>query len=106
MSGSEKVDQSEVKIGDVLYALRLIEKWSVKETAEKMGVSSSYICDVEANRKNPSLDKLKEYSDLFGIHLSTLLYFGEQGKKCRNNHKKLLYLILQEYAKHEQLNVV
>jgi len=100
MKFNEKLNErGEVGIGNVLYSLRLIEKLSVKELAEKMGVASTYICDVEANRKRPSLDKIEQFSDALGVDPHTIIYFNEQGKKCRYNHKKLLLGILQEMTK-------
>ena len=95
------VTQQDVEggIGNVLYSLRLIEKLSVKELAEKMGVSPTYICDVEANRKRPSLDRLELYSEALNVNVHTLIYFNEEGKKCRYNHKKLLFKILEELVR-------
>lgn len=93
---STSKSENEGGIGNVLYSLRIIEKLSVKELAERMGVKPTYICDVEANRKRPSLDKLEEFSTALGIDCSALIYFNEQGKKCRYNHKQLLLGILQE----------
>ena len=86
-------------IGKVLYLLRIIENLSVKELSERMGVSPSYICDVEANRKHPSLNKLEQYSAALDVDTHTLIYFNEIGKNCRYKHKKLLLEILQEIEK-------
>lgn len=86
-------------IGNVIHSLRMIQDMTVKELSEKMGVTSSYICDVEANRKCPSLDKLEEFSSALGVNFQTLMYFYEAGKKCRYNHKRLLLGILQEMVK-------
>jgi len=60
-----------------------------------MGVSSAYICGVEANRKRPSLEKLEEFSKALNVDIHTLIYFNEQGKKCRYRHKELIYEILK-----------
>lgn len=96
---ASKEKKDEGGIGNVLHSLRLIEGLSVKEMAERMGVSSTYICDVEANRKRLSFDKLEQFSAALGVDTHTLVYFNEQGKACRYDHKRLLFGILQEMTK-------
>ena len=85
----------ETGIGNVLKSLRIIRDLSVKELAERMGLSSTYICDVESNRKRTSLDMLERYSDALDVSRSMLLYFDEEGKKNHYNHKKMLLTILE-----------
>ena len=90
-----KTNKENIGIGNVLRSLRIINDLTVKELSEKMSLSSSYICDVESNRKKPSLDLLEKYSDVFGISRSTLLFFDEQGQQYQYEHKQLLFDILQ-----------
>lgn len=90
-------------LGNVLKSLRIVQNLSVKELSEKLGLSSTYICDLEANRKRPSLDLLDKYSKVLGVHRSTLLYFDEEGKKNNYDHKKLLFSILKVF---EEKNIM
>ena len=82
-------------LGNVLKALRIAQNQSVKALAERLEVSSAYICDMEANRKKPSLDMLERYSKALGVSRSALLYFDEQGKKHNYHHQHLLLEILK-----------
>jgi len=90
--------QTQRGIGNVLHSLRIIENLSVKELAERMGVTSSYICDVESNRKRPSLRRLKLYSVALGIELYNLIYLDEEHEKHQYSHRDLLYKILNELS--------
>lgn len=92
---------NETGIGNILKSLRIIRELTVKELADRLELSSSYICDVEANRKKLSLDMLERYSSALGVNRSTLLLFDEQGKEINYNHQKLLLIILQSLEKSE-----
>lgn len=83
-------------IGNVLKSLRIVQNYSVKELSKKLNISSTYICDLEANRKKPSLEMLENYSAALNVSLSTLLYFVEEGSKYEYEHKQLLYEILKK----------
>lgn len=82
-------------IGSVIRSLRLIRDLSVKELADRMEISSSYICDVEANRKKPSLTMIERFSDALGVRSSTILFFDEEREKNNYNHQSLLLKILK-----------
>lgn len=81
-------------IGNVLKALRIANNYSVSELSNKMGIAATYICDMESNRRTPSLEMLEKYSQSLNISLSTLLYFNEEGQKHQYNHQRLLFDIL------------
>ncbi len=65
-------------INDALRLLRLYFGMSQQEIAETVGVSQSLVSDVEASRKNVSLDLLERYSRALGIKMSQLLFFAEE----------------------------
>lgn len=65
-------------INDALRLLRLYFGMSQQEIAEAVGVSQSLVSDVEASRKNVSLDLLDKYSRSLGIKMSQLLFFAEE----------------------------
>lgn len=82
-------------LGYVLKLLRIANNMSVKELAEKMGVSSTYITEVEASNRNPSLNTLTKYSEALGVSKSTILYFDEEGSQINYNYQSLLLKILE-----------
>lgn len=96
------IDESKGKLGSVLKLLRIANDMTVKELAEKMEVSSTYITEVEANNKNPSLNTLAKYSNALGVSRSSILYFDEEGSKNGYNYQELLLKILQKIIKKEK----
>jgi transcriptional regulator with XRE-family HTH domain len=47
------------------------------EAAEKLGISKSYLSEIERHHKEPSLDLLKKYESTFGIPMSSIMFFAE-----------------------------
>jgi Predicted transcriptional regulator len=92
-------DEKKVGLGNVLKLLRIANEMSTKDLATKMGVSSTYISEVEGNNKNPSLDMLSKYSEALNVSKSAIMYFDEEGSKHGYAYKKLLLKILQELTK-------
>ena len=88
--------ERKVGLGNVLKLLRIAREMSTKDLATKMNVSSTYISEVEANNKKPSLEMLSRYSDALEVSKSTILYFDEEGEKNGYDYKRLLYTILQK----------
>lgn len=61
-------------------ALKLIRQFhSVKqsELAESLGLSKSYLSEIESGKKTISFDLLERYSEEFGISTSSLVFFSE-----------------------------
>lgn len=62
-------------------ALKLIRKYhnlTLAQASEKLDVSVSYLSEVERGVKTPSLDVLRAYSDVYGMPLSSIMFFAEQ----------------------------
>lgn len=66
-------------------ALRLIRQFhELKQTdlATTLGISKSYLSEIESGKKPASLELLEKYSDTFEIPVSSLVFFSESiGKK-------------------------
>lgn len=65
-------------LGQTLKRLRLIYGYSAREMSEALRISSSYLSEIEREKKEPSLTVLQRYSEVFNLKLSTLLRFSEQ----------------------------
>lgn len=62
-------------------ALRLVRVYhdlSQVDTAERLGLSKSYVSEIEKGSKNVSMATLQKYSDAFDIPMSSLLLFAEK----------------------------
>lgn len=61
-------------------ALRLVRAYhdlSQSELCAQLGISNSYLSEIESGKKQPTLDLLNRYSEHFGIPVSSLLFFSE-----------------------------
>ena len=72
-------------IGEALKQLRKFHDLTLSQTAEKLGVSVSYLSEIENGvKENISLDLLEKYSQAFDVKKSDILLFSE----FRNNSTK------------------
>lgn len=60
-----------------LMVIRQYYRLSQIEAAERIGISRSYLNEIEKGKKEPSLDILKKYSEAFDIPLSHIMLFAE-----------------------------
>lgn len=61
-------------------ALRLIRSFydvSQSELSVKLGISNSYLSEIESGKKQPTIEILTKYSEQFDIPLSSILFFSE-----------------------------
>jgi transcriptional regulator with XRE-family HTH domain len=62
-------------------ALKLVRQYhrlSQAGLAEKLKLSKSFISELEAGNRKPSIDVLEKYADFFRLPLSSLMLFSEQ----------------------------
>lgn len=64
-------------IGEVLKRLRKIYGYKAVEVSSLLGISPSYLSEIENGKKQPSLEHLQKYANLFGIKLSSLILLSE-----------------------------
>ena len=64
-------------MGEALRLLRIFCGYKSTELAKMLGLSQSYVSELENNRKQPTLDVLDRYAKVFDMKKSTLLLFAE-----------------------------
>ena len=54
--------------------------WDLSQTdlSTQLGISNSYLSEIEKGKKKPSLEILEKYSKQFDMPLSSLLFFSEK----------------------------
>lgn len=62
-----------MEIGQKIKHLRTENDYTLKQLAEKTGLSISFISDIENGRRNPSLDNLDKLSRALGVPVDILL---------------------------------
>lgn len=63
---------------DALRLVRVYHDYSQTKLAEELGVSKSYLSEIESGKKNVSIELLDKYSGVFNIPVSSLLFFAEK----------------------------
>ncbi|MFE1572704.1 helix-turn-helix transcriptional regulator [Comamonas odontotermitis] len=62
-----------------LRLLRTYHQISQTELAKRLGISNSYLSELEkGDGKEPSLDLLSKYAEIFKMPVSSILLFSEQ----------------------------
>ena len=82
-------------IHKALRLAREFHRMKQVELAKRLNISTSYLSEIEAGKKPPSIELLDGYAEIFGVPASTFLMFQEQmhGKedpKRQEKAKKLL----------------
>lgn len=66
-----------VMINRALKAIRQFHGLTQAELADKLGMSKSYLSEIESGKKSVGFDLLEKYSMLFDIPVSSLVFFSE-----------------------------
>ena len=62
---------------EALRLVRVFHDLNQSELAERLGISKSYLSELESGKKAPTLELLQNYANTFGMPLSSLLFFAE-----------------------------
>jgi len=77
-------------LAKALRLIRVFHDLKQVELAEKIGVSKSYISEIESDKKKPSIQIIEKYSIIFKIPVSSIMFFSEridnsqEGSKIEN----------------------
>lgn len=63
--------------GQALKLLRRYQGLNQMTLAKKLGVSRSYVSELESGNRTPSFDLLSRYAEVFNIPVSSLVFFAE-----------------------------
>ncbi len=93
-------------IGTALKRVRTIFDYSASEMSELLGISRSYLSEIETNAKKPPMRLLEQYSKVTGIKVSSLMLLAEQydsevndsGNMAKITTAKLLNSLLENMA--------
>lgn len=65
-------------IGEALRLLRVLNDRKATDLAAELGISRSYVSDIENGRKEPSTDVIRRYAEVFGVPVSSIWFFHER----------------------------
>ena len=64
-------------LNEALKHVRMFHQINQSDLAKKIGISRSYLSEIESGKKTASIELLKKYSQIFDIPPSSLLLFSE-----------------------------
>lgn len=70
-------------IAEALRLLRTYHKTTQTKLATDLGISKSYLSEIESGKKNVTLELLRQYSVHFNVPLSALFFFSEEMDRTR-----------------------
>lgn len=65
-------------LSEALRLIRVFHDLKQGDLAERLGLSKSFVSELESGRKTPSVEVIDKYSREFGIPASSILFFSEQ----------------------------
>ena len=65
-------------INEALRLIRVFHDLKQVEAAARLGISKSYISEIERGDKTPSLDLIEKYSSVFKMPVSAIMFFAEE----------------------------
>ena len=80
-------------IGDILKRTRTIYGYKASELSELLGISKSYLSEIENNKKQPSLELLEKYSKIYDMKLLSENY--EEASKSNKGDKFIRNMMIK-----------
>ena len=87
-------------LGTVLRLFRMTKNNTIKELSQKMVIPMTYICDIEHDRKRPSFNSLKKFSEYYNVPRSEFLRIQEISDKENFSFEKTFLEVVQTYLKY------
>lgn len=88
-------------LSEALRLIRAFHDMNQKDLAIKLGISNSYLSELESGKKTPTLEIIEKYSEVFKMPSSSILFFsehvdnGEKSEKTRQQISKKAIKILE-----------
>jgi len=70
-------------LGTALRCIRKFHDLNQHATADRLGISKSYLSEIESGSKEPTLQLVQRYADVFKIPASSILFFAENLEQPR-----------------------
>ena len=65
-------------IGEALRLIRVFHDRKQLDLAKELGISQSYLSDLERGEKSPSQDLVARYATIFNVPVSSIWFFDEK----------------------------
>lgn len=75
-------------INEGLRLIRVFHDCKTSELADALGLSASYISEIESGKKTPSMETLQKYAKHFDTTVSAIMFFAEDIDKDKKKPAK------------------
>lgn len=65
-------------LNEALKLIRVFHNLKQGALADKLDIAQSHLSEIEAGSKQPTMELLEKYSAVFGMPVSSILYFAEK----------------------------
>ena len=72
---------------EALRLVRVFHDINQATLADRLGISKSYLSELESGKKTPTLELLQKYAETFSMPLSSLLFFAENVSSSSRSDK-------------------
>ena len=100
---------NQMKLGKALRLIRLFHRLNQTQAAEKLGVSNSFLSEIESNQKSATFELIEKYSEIFQMPVSSIVLFSESleretpGERLRVAATKKVIKLLEWVSEGEAL---
>jgi DNA-binding XRE family transcriptional regulator len=64
-------------LNEALRCIRVFHDLKQSEAANKLGISKSYLSEIESGNKLPTLPLIQKYGEVFDLPVSSIMFFAE-----------------------------
>jgi transcriptional regulator with XRE-family HTH domain len=65
-------------LNEALRLIRVFHDMPRAEAIERLGISNSYLSEIENGKKPATLELVKKYSQVFNLPVSSIIFFSEK----------------------------
>jgi transcriptional regulator with XRE-family HTH domain len=78
-------------LGEALRLIRVYHDLKQTDAAAKLGISKSYLSEIESGTKEPTLQLVQRYAEAFDLPPSSILFFAENvGQEPASRARRLV----------------
>lgn len=74
-------------LSEALKQIRMFHQLKQVQLADELGISKSFLSEVESGRKSVSIELLQKYAEVFSVPASSLLMFSENMDAAKSSDK-------------------
>lgn len=74
-------------LNDALKQIRVFHQLKQVDLASELGISKSYLSEIESKKKAVSMDLLEKYANYFSVPASSLMIFSENIEAVKKSDK-------------------